>query len=723
MSKNTTTKNVTTRKNEKNEKKVKTTDEPVINSVELEIVKEAINYKGILGYGLIQFGEATVECDAKGHAKGSLVWKGNRPIKAYVTPNELSYDIKEIDMKTEFTIEHMKGGVYKVLSKKGEPNPYSGGSWRVRFFKPVNNSIPVVDYISITKPKKANEEVKAKNPVTKKNATKNAISDTNNAVKTKTCSENGTKGDSSGVEKSSCKMTEILVKFAEKIDEDFNLMSVCDVNVRKYAEDYILKELKGNKFDVEKACAEFGDFLDTEVDDKVKDKNKNKFDKDIDEKELYHVFFRTGTTRTRVKHSNMDDLYEDIVLVKTFAMLEEAHKWVLQHGSKVVENQEDNYSKPIVLCIVKYDNDGLFSPGEQPHHLNTISQLCHPTYVFSEQGYEMVMGELEYDGIENHEHVVYKKKEKEVKKNEKKKVAKVNVNTKVAKSVTLPVKKDVLEKVVKKVIEKKVVDKKVIEKSVKDVKKIESKKGKSKNNTNATTVISLKGKKDEWGSELEKCPDDVIYIGRKINRGGWNLKASEFCNPYVENKSEPRNELISKYREYITTKLTDEPSLKDKLLTYKGKRLACWCAPETCHGDVLCELITKIENGDFEKKIETVDSEKEEPKSKAPAKGKGEGRKGRVSQTCRVKPNSSRSRKALPPTKKAGKPVVKKVNKPQISEEEFKQWFENGSSEYKVADIREILKGLEIPGITGNITKKAMKDIATKYVVEGEDSQ
>lgn len=57
-----------------------------------------------------------------------------------------------------------------------------------------------------------------------------------------------------------------------------------------------------------------------------------------------------------------------------------------------------------------------------------------------------------------------------------------------------------------------------------------------------------------------------------------------------------RREVIAKYREYINTEIREGRITISDLLALKGKRLGCWCKPLACHGDVLVELIEKIEN-------------------------------------------------------------------------------------------------------------------------------
>jgi hypothetical protein len=84
-----------------------------------------------------------------------------------------------------------------------------------------------------------------------------------------------------------------------------------------------------------------------------------------------------------------------------------------------------------------------------------------------------------------------------------------------------------------------------------------------------------------------KEPYDV-YIGRP----------SKWGNPYTHHADketlaefivETRDEAIKKYKEYI---LNNEALLND-LHELEGKTLGCWCKPNSCHGDVLIELIEK----------------------------------------------------------------------------------------------------------------------------------
>lgn len=71
----------------------------------------------------------------------------------------------------------------------------------------------------------------------------------------------------------------------------------------------------------------------------------------------------------------------------------------------------------------------------------------------------------------------------------------------------------------------------------------------------------------------EKCD---TYIGRP----------SKWGNPFVLEPGGSREVVITLYREW----LLQQPELMAALPELRGKTLGCWCAPKSCHGDVLAEL-------------------------------------------------------------------------------------------------------------------------------------
>lgn len=95
-----------------------------------------------------------------------------------------------------------------------------------------------------------------------------------------------------------------------------------------------------------------------------------------------------------------------------------------------------------------------------------------------------------------------------------------------------------------------------------------------------TTVVSIRKKKD--GTR------DVCDV--RIDRGTiWGNPYSHLPHSQAKWKVDTREEAIEKYREYIMNR----PDLLARLDELKGKKLGCWCKPQSCHGDILVELINE----------------------------------------------------------------------------------------------------------------------------------
>ncbi|MEU6322906.1 DUF4326 domain-containing protein [Streptomyces sp. NPDC047009] len=106
-----------------------------------------------------------------------------------------------------------------------------------------------------------------------------------------------------------------------------------------------------------------------------------------------------------------------------------------------------------------------------------------------------------------------------------------------------------------------------------------------------TEVINLKGRIQEFGSRLEHSPEEVVYIGRRLTRGGWDLRQHPLYNPFQIDTAKKKHdgtraEVMAKYRRYLMAR----PDLLELVPALRGRTLACWCAPELCHGDILAEV-------------------------------------------------------------------------------------------------------------------------------------
>lgn len=78
-----------------------------------------------------------------------------------------------------------------------------------------------------------------------------------------------------------------------------------------------------------------------------------------------------------------------------------------------------------------------------------------------------------------------------------------------------------------------------------------------------------------------------VYIGRP----------SKFGNPFSHldgtmalYKVSSRDEAVSKFEEWIRSKPELMKAAKKEL---RGKILGCWCAPQSCHGDILYKIVNE----------------------------------------------------------------------------------------------------------------------------------
>lgn len=88
----------------------------------------------------------------------------------------------------------------------------------------------------------------------------------------------------------------------------------------------------------------------------------------------------------------------------------------------------------------------------------------------------------------------------------------------------------------------------------------------------ATTVIHVRDMRE-----------GDVYIGHRNNRYG--LPESIWANPHYKDDCS-QEEKVERFEAYLKKR----PDLLAQLHTLKGKRLACWCKPKACHGDVLARL-------------------------------------------------------------------------------------------------------------------------------------
>lgn len=96
-----------------------------------------------------------------------------------------------------------------------------------------------------------------------------------------------------------------------------------------------------------------------------------------------------------------------------------------------------------------------------------------------------------------------------------------------------------------------------------------------------TTVVCLKGRRDD--PEIR----GVVYVGRPMYQGGWQLHGHPLANPFKVGKDGTAAEVVAKYDAWLDA---HPKLLARELPRLRGKRLGCWCAKNApCHARVLAE--------------------------------------------------------------------------------------------------------------------------------------
>lgn len=93
-----------------------------------------------------------------------------------------------------------------------------------------------------------------------------------------------------------------------------------------------------------------------------------------------------------------------------------------------------------------------------------------------------------------------------------------------------------------------------------------------------STVVNLKDR-PELRAILDRVPrrGDVVRIDRRTPWG----------NPFRIGTHGDRERVIALYRRDLWRRIRSGALPVDRLAALSGKMLACWCAPEACHGEVL----------------------------------------------------------------------------------------------------------------------------------------
>jgi len=81
----------------------------------------------------------------------------------------------------------------------------------------------------------------------------------------------------------------------------------------------------------------------------------------------------------------------------------------------------------------------------------------------------------------------------------------------------------------------------------------------------------------------EELPPDAVRIDRQ----------TIFGNPFRIGRDGSREEVIAKYVDYFYARIENDKVFRKAVLGLRNKVLACWCAPQPCHGEVIIDWLDK----------------------------------------------------------------------------------------------------------------------------------
>ncbi len=91
----------------------------------------------------------------------------------------------------------------------------------------------------------------------------------------------------------------------------------------------------------------------------------------------------------------------------------------------------------------------------------------------------------------------------------------------------------------------------------------------------------------------DKIPLDAVYVGRP-SKWGNSMTLKELRRLFPEDTGEElRERAVGWYRRYLLVPFGTPKKLTSEIGELRGKDLVCWCAPLSCHADVLLELANR----------------------------------------------------------------------------------------------------------------------------------
>lgn len=100
-----------------------------------------------------------------------------------------------------------------------------------------------------------------------------------------------------------------------------------------------------------------------------------------------------------------------------------------------------------------------------------------------------------------------------------------------------------------------------------------------------TTLINLR---------TYRGPADYVFIDRRTMYGNHNYKMGAYSESLGRELT--REDCVTLFRAEFEARMRTSAAYRMRVERLRGKKLACWCTPLGCHGDVYVEY---FENGQW----------------------------------------------------------------------------------------------------------------------------
>lgn len=101
-----------------------------------------------------------------------------------------------------------------------------------------------------------------------------------------------------------------------------------------------------------------------------------------------------------------------------------------------------------------------------------------------------------------------------------------------------------------------------------------------------------------WCGEKPAGNVPLVQQTRVGDFGAAYLREHPLANAWRVGRDGDRDEVLEKYRLWISSKIDSDPVFREMVRSLYGKRLGCWCCPKACHAQVIADAADRLFKSD-----------------------------------------------------------------------------------------------------------------------------